>query len=94
MGEGFRQEFARLRTNIKRQTRASGALPAIEEGNPLAKNKKPVDEALVDKIVKEQDDRNLKEKIYDQLNVPIWLLDIVIVACLAGLAYIIFFKRA
>ena len=60
----------------------------------MAKNKKPVDEALVDKIVKEQDDRNLKEKIYDQLNVPIWLLDIVIVACLAGLAYIIFFKRA
>ena len=60
----------------------------------MAKKKKPVDDALVDKIVKEQDDRNLKEKIYDQLNVPIWLLDIVIVACLAGLAYIIFFKRA
>ena len=60
----------------------------------MAKNKKPVDEALVDKIVKEQDDRNLKEKIYDQLNVPIRLLEIVIVDCLAGLAYIIFFKRA
>ena len=58
----------------------------------MAKKKKPVDDALVDKIVKEQDDRNLKEKIYDQLNVPIWLLDIVIVACLAGLAYIIFFS--
>ena len=67
-------------------------MPEHEEGYPLAKGKKPVDDALVDKIIKEQDDRNLKEKIYDQLNVPIWLLDIVIVACLVGLGYIIFFS--
>ena len=59
------------------------------------KKKKQIDEAMVDKIVKEsQNEKNLKERIYDQINVPIWLLDIVIVACLAGLAYIIFFKRA
>ncbi|MBQ7784764.1 MAG: hypothetical protein IJ381_01255 [Clostridia bacterium] len=59
------------------------------------KKKKQIDEAMVDKIVKEsQSEKNLKERIYDQINVPIWLLDIVIVACLAGLAYIIFFKRA
>ena len=61
----------------------------------MAKNKRQVDEELVDKIVKDnQSDKNLKERIYDQINVPIWLLDIVIVACLAGLAYIIFFKRS
>ena len=59
------------------------------------KKKKQIDEVMVDKIVKEsQNEKNLKERIYDQINVPIWLLDIVIVACLAGLAYIIFFKRA
>ena len=70
-------------------------MPAGEEEHPLAKNKRQVDEELVDKIVKDnQSDKNLKERIYDQINVPIWLLDIVIVACLAGLAYIIFFKRS
>ena len=71
-------------------------MPSVDkEEFPLAKNKKPVDEELVDKIVKEnQSDKNLKERIYDQINVPIWLLDIVIVACIAGLAYIILFKRA
>ena len=63
--------------------------------NDKKKEKKQVDEAMVDKIVKEsQSEKNLKERIYDQINVPIWLLDIVIVASLAALAYIIFFKRA
>ena len=59
------------------------------------KEKKKVDEALVDKIISDQaGEKNLKERIYDQIRVPVWLLDIVIVACLAALAYIILFKRA
>ena len=59
------------------------------------KEKKQVDEAMVDKIVEEsKSDKNLKEKIYDQINIPIWLLDIVIVGCIAALIYIIVFKRA
>ena len=59
------------------------------------KPEKKVDEAMVDKIVEEaQSEKNLKERIYDQINVPIWLLDIVIVASIAALVYIIVFKRA
>ena len=79
-----------------------GGLPLFgnQEDNPLAiiekkPEKKKVDEEMVDRIVAQtQAQKPLKERIYDQINVPIWLLDIVIVACLAGLAYIIFFKRA
>ena len=67
-------------------------------GTPMDNNKKEkkqVDEAMVDKIVEEsKSDKNLKEKIYDQINIPIWLLDIVIVGCIAALIYIIVFKRA
>ena len=59
------------------------------------KEKKKIDDALVDKLAAEsQSEKNLKERIYDQINIPIWLLDIVIVVCIAALAYIILFKRA
>ena len=59
------------------------------------KTPRKVDERMVDQIVEEaKQAKNLKEQIYDRINIPIWLLDIIIVACVAVLFYIIVFKRA
>ena len=58
--------------------------------------KKPeqkIDEEMVDRIVEEtKQQKNLKEQIYDKINVPVWLLDIVIVLCAAALLWIIVLK--
>ena len=64
----------------------------------MSQKKKPqkrqIDEEAVDKIVKEtKAQKNLKERIYDRINIPIWLLDILIAVMVAALAYILIFKR-
>ena len=57
---------------------------AVIEKKP---EKKKVDEQMVDRIVEETKQRkNLKEQIYDKINVPVWALDIVIVLLVAALA--------
>ena len=59
------------------------------------KTPRKVDEAMIDKLAEEaKQAKNLKEEIYDKINVPIWLLDVIIVLCVAALVYIIVFKRA
>ena len=59
------------------------------------KTPRKVDEAMIDKLAEEaKQAKNLKEEIYDKINVPIWLLDVIIVLCVAALFYIIVFKRA
>ena len=64
---------------------------AIIEKKP---EKKKVDEQMVDRIVEETKQRkNLKEQIYDKINVPVWALDILIVVLFAALALILIFGR-
>ena len=59
------------------------------------KTPRKVDEAMIDKLAEEaKQAKNLKEEIYDKINVPIWLLDVIIVLCVAALFYILVFKRA
>ena len=56
--------------------------------------KKEIDEAMVDRIVEEtKKQKNLKEQIYDKINVPIWALDIFIAVCVTALVFIRIFKR-
>ena len=59
------------------------------------KKEKPViDEAAVDKIVEERkNEKNLKEQIYDKINVPVWALDVLIVVLVAALLLVIVFGR-
>ena len=48
----------------------------------------------MDKIVEERkNEKNLKEQIYDKINVPIWALDIFIAVCVTALVFILIFKR-
>ena len=55
------------------------------------KSKKKIDEAMVDKIVEEtKQQKNLKEQIYDRINIP---LDVFIVVCVVALAAILIFCR-
>lgn len=35
----------------------------------------------------ENADKCLKERLYDKLNVPIWVLDLVIAGCILGIVY-------
>lgn len=64
---------------------------AVIEKKP---EKKKVDEQMVDRIVEETKQRkNLKEQIYDKINVPVWALDIVIVLLVAALVGVIIFGR-
>ena len=64
---------------------------AIIEKKP---GKQPVDEEMVDRIVEEtKQQKNLKEQIYDKINVPIWALDIFIAVCVTALVFILIFKR-
>lgn len=56
--------------------------------------KKEVDEAMVDQIIAErQNEKNFKEKLYDKINIPVWVLDIVIVLLFVGLALVMIFGR-
>ena len=58
------------------------------------KTPRKVDEAMIDKLAEEaKQAKNLKEQIYDKINVPIWLLDVIIAVSVAALFYIIVFKR-
>ena len=58
------------------------------------KEKKPVNEKMVDEIIKErQSEKGWKEQIYDKINIPVWLLDIIIVLLVAAFFYILIFKR-
>ena len=64
---------------------------AIVEKKP---GKKKVDEAMVDRIVEETKQRkNLKEQVYDKINVPVWVLDILIVGLIVALVLVIIFGR-
>ena len=56
--------------------------------------KKEIDEAMVDRIVEEtKKQKNLKEQIYDKINVPVWALDVLIVVLVAALLLVIVFGR-
>ena len=56
--------------------------------------KKEIDEAMVDRIVEEtKKQKNLKEQIYDKINVPVWALDVLIVVLVAALLLGIVFGR-
>ena len=49
------------------------------------KSKKKIDEAMVDKIVEEtKQQKNLKEQIYDRINIPLPVLDVFIVVCVVA----------
>ncbi|MBQ2834079.1 MAG: hypothetical protein IJN79_08075 [Clostridia bacterium] len=64
---------------------------AILEKKP---EKKQVDEAMVDRIVEETKARkNLKEQIYDKINIPVWALDILIVGLVAALVIVMIVGR-
>jgi len=64
---------------------------AIVEKKP---EKKKVDEEMVDRIVEETKSRkNLKEQIYDKINVPVWALDILIAALVIALVLVMIFGR-
>ena len=71
----------------------------IEEGIPLAiiekkPEKKKVDEEMVDRIVAEtQQQKPLKERIYDKVTIPVWALDVIIVLLVAALAAVMIFGR-
>ena len=56
--------------------------------------KKEIDEEMVDRIVQETRQRkNLKEEIYDKINIPVWALDILIAVLIAALAAVLIFGR-
>ena len=56
--------------------------------------KKEIDEQMVDQIVEETRKRkNLKEEIYDKINIPVWALDILIALLVAALAAVLIFGR-
>ena len=56
--------------------------------------KKQIDEAMVDRIVEETKQRkNLKEQVYDKINVPVWALDILIIGLVVALVAVIILGR-
>ena len=64
---------------------------AIVEKKP---GKKQIDEAMVDRIVEETKQRkNLKEQVYDKINVPVWALDILIIGLVVALVAVIILGR-
>lgn len=64
---------------------------AIIEKKP---GKKKIDEEMVDRIVEETKQRkNLKEQIYDKINIPVWALDVLIVVLVAALIAVMIFGR-
>lgn len=65
---------------------------AIIEKKP---GKKEIDEEMVDRIVEEtKKQKNLKEQIYDKINLPVWVLDIVIALLIIGFIAVIIFGRS
>ena len=58
--------------------------------------KNQVDEEMVDQIIEEAEERQktFKERIYDRLAMPLWLLDIIIVLLVAAFVAILVFGRA
>ena len=64
---------------------------AIIEKKP---GKKQIDEEMVDRIVEETKQRkNLKEQIYDKINIPVWALDVLIAVLVAALIAVMIFGR-
>lgn len=64
---------------------------AIIEKKP---GKKQIDEDMVDRIVEETKQRkNLKEQIYDKINIPVWALDVLIVGLVVALVAVIVVGR-
>ena len=64
---------------------------AIIEKKP---GKKKIDEEMVDRIVEETKQRkNLKEQIYDKINLPVWVLDLLIAVLVAALVAVMIFGR-
>ena len=64
---------------------------AIIEKKP---GKKQIDEEMVDRIVEETKQRkNLKEQIYDKINIPVWALDVLIAVLVAALVAVMIFGR-
>ena len=64
---------------------------AIIEKKP---GKKKIDEEMVDRIVEETKQRkNLKEQIYDKINLPVWVLDVLITVLVAALVAVMIFGR-
>ena len=64
---------------------------AIIEKKP---DKKKIDEEMVDRIVEETKQRkNLKEQIYDKINLPVWVLDVLIAVLVAALVAVMIFGR-
>ena len=61
------------------------------------KEKKPkqqIDEGKIDEIIQQrQNEKGWKEKMYDKINIPLWLLDIIIALLIGAFFYIIIFKR-
>ena len=50
---------------------------------------------MVDRIVEEtKKQKNLKEQIYDKINLPVWVLDIVIALLVIGFIAVIIFGRS
>ena len=65
---------------------------AIIEKKP---GKREIDEEMVDRIVEEtKKQKNLKEQIYDKINIPVWVLDIVIALLVIGFIAVIIFGRS
>ena len=65
---------------------------AIIEKKP---GKKEINEEMVDRIVEEtKKQKNLKEQIYDKINLPVWVLDIVIALLVIGFIAVIIFGRS
>ncbi len=61
---------------------------------PQRDKKNAVNEEMVDQIVKErQNEKGWKEQLYDKINIPLWLLDLIIVLLCAAFFYILIFKR-
>ena len=58
--------------------------------------KKKVDEEMVDRIIEEtkEQQKSFKERMYDKVTMPLWLLDIFIVLLVAALAAVLIFGRA
>ena len=64
---------------------------AIIEKKP---GKKQIDEEMVDRIDEETKQRkNLKEQIYDKINIPVWVLDVLIAVLVAALVAVMIFGR-
>ena len=56
--------------------------------------RRKVDEEMVERIVDETKQRkNLKEQIYDKINLPVWALDVLIVLLVAALIAVILLGR-